>query len=106
MEIRYEKSDYGMMKHVVYVNNKRIGTLRQFCCGVDFRIDGKPNALFSIMPRMKYDDEKLKECVSAILKLKIPKRNFHWNFRHDIANDLEAMKKYELNLNRPKRELI
>jgi hypothetical protein len=87
----------------VYNNRKLVGTLRKFCCGIDFRPHGKPNALFSIL-RVKFGEQKLIKCVEALLTVEIPNKKFHWNFSYGTAsNDCKfaAFKNCLKNLENP-----
>lgn len=102
--IKFEKGEHNFNEYRVYQKKKLVGTVRKFCCGIDFRIKGKPNALFSIMPARSYKDTGLKESIEAILQMKIPKRNFHWNFNQKLLDDKEKLKEYELHLLNPKQK--
>ena len=87
----------------VYRNGELVGTLRKFCCGIDFRPHGKPDALFSIL-RVKFGEPKLIKCVEALLSVEIPNKQFHWNFSYETAtNDCElaAFKIALRNLKKP-----
>ena len=101
ISIKLEKGEYYDKEHMVYQNEKLVGTVSKFCCGIDFRIKGKPNALFSIMLAMSYQDSRLKESIEAILKMEIPTRNFHCNFSHKLLTDKKKLKKFQFNLLNP-----
>ncbi len=94
---------FSEIKHEtrVYHSGKRVGIVRKFCCGVDFRPDGHKNALFSIM-MVKPDSEELRDCIRALVTIQIPERTFHWNFHHETALSEKKLKKYEQELNNQK----
>lgn len=70
----------------VYNNRKLVGTLRKFCCGIDFRPQGKPDALFSIL-KVKFGEPELIKCIEALLSVEIPNKQFHWNFSYETASN-------------------
>lgn len=81
----------------VYKNKKLLGTVRKFCCGVDFRPKAK-NCIFSIL-KVKIDSKELIFCIDKISSLNIPDCYFHYNFNIDIANSELKLKKYQKSLN-------
>lgn len=83
----------------VYNGRNKIGIVRKFCCGIDFRLINKPNCLFSILEIKNYDD-KLIMCIQKIMSLNIPDKSFHWNFSYDIAKDEKKIKSYQLALDK------
>lgn len=86
--------------HSIIVDGQIKGRLTRYCCGMDLRLNDRPDALFSILGVRSFSDSKLKTCVKAILSIQIPeKKSFHWNFKVDIAKNKEALKAYELHLN-------
>ncbi len=82
----------------VYNGENIVGELSTFCCGTDLRIKDKPNALFSIL-KVRRDKDKLQKCVEALLSIKIPDIDFHWNFTYETANNEELLSQYEKELN-------
>lgn len=82
----------------MYKGAKLIGTLRDFCCGIDFRPTGRPNALFSILI-LKEETERLIDCLEALSSIEIPNKNFHYNFNHKIAKNIKQLLEYETILN-------
>lgn len=88
----------------VYQNEDLVGTCGQFCCGIDFRPLGKPNALFSILKVRNYSDYNLKRCIKAILSIEIPDRPFHANFNLELAKDKTRLLEYQTKLNTYKEE--
>ena len=82
----------------VYQNRKLVGSVRKFCCGIDFRPKGKNGALFSILG-VKFGEKKLEKCIESLLSINIPDKDFHWNFRYSIAKNKEELKDYEKRLN-------
>jgi len=82
---------------IVTKDGEKVGELRNFCCGVDFRIDNRPKALFSIL-KERLGTSKTKKCVTELLKMKIPNNSFHWNFTYEIAKDKERLKEYQESL--------
>lgn len=89
---------------IAFKDGKEIGTIRKFCCGIDFRPKGKPNALFSILKAR--NDEKLKICISALSEIKVPKKRFHWNFNHEIATNEARLADYKNRLENLGKEII
>ncbi len=80
----------------VYRDGINIGTVRRFCCGVDFR----PNyskGIFSILNVKGYFDKDLKKCIEAIASIYIPDCYFHYNFSIKTLNRLDE---YEEKLNK------
>jgi len=86
-------------KKYVYIGRNKVGIVRNFCCGIDFKPFNKSNCLFSILG-LKHYDYKLKLCIQKIMSLNIPDKSFHWNFRYDIAKDEKRLKDYQLALNK------
>lgn len=83
----------------VYYGRNLVGTLRKFCCGIDFRHNCRPNALFSIL-KVRFGTPELTDCLKALLSIKIPiSKSFHWNFEHDIAINDNKLNAYEKQLN-------
>lgn len=70
----------------VYLNRKLVGTVRNFCCGVDLRIKDKPGVLFSIL-KVKLGSNELSYCVEKLLSCTIPNKSFHWNFNYETAKN-------------------
>ena len=81
----------------VYIDQKLVGTVRKFCCGIDFRPEKRPKALFSIL-RVKYGDSKLTKCLEVLSTLDIPNKPFHLNFSYDTATDDKKLADYKLKL--------
>lgn len=81
----------------VYKGRKHVGTLRKFCCGIDFRPKHKPQALFSIL-KVKYGTRELEKCVESLLSIDIPDKSFHWNFNYEIAKDDCKLLEYAVRL--------
>jgi hypothetical protein len=81
----------------VYRGEKLVGTLRKFCCGIDFRPEGKPNALFSIL-KVKFGDRKLVKCIEALLSVEIPNKSFHWNFSYETAKNDTEFAEFKIDL--------
>lgn len=77
----------------VYRGEEEVGTLRNFCCGIDLRIHDKPEALFSIIGK-----KKVNKCVRTIMSLEIPGAPFHWNFSAETAGNIERLKNYQKEL--------
>lgn len=97
--ITIREAEGELFPHVVFDNDKVVGNLHKFCCGIDFRINGYPKALFSILKITDYADEKLIVCCAKLLSIKIPDRRFHWNFTFATAHDYDKLKDYEVELN-------
>ena len=85
----------------VYKNRKLVGILRKFCCGVDFRPIGNPDALFSIL-KVKFGDPKLTKCVEALLTVEIPNKQFHWNFSYATATNDCMMEAFKIAIKKTK----
>ena len=79
----------------VFVGKKQVGTVRKFCCGIDFK-DNRSSGLFSILKVRQYSDAKLKKAINQILSIKIPDSGFHWNFTVKTKKELAE---YEKKLN-------
>ena len=93
LKIKDEKGE-----KVVFKNDIRVGTVRKFCCGVDFRDDRNDNALFSIT-KVSYSDYRLLKCIEKILMLDIPNKIFHWNFNYETAKNNVKLQEYQNKLN-------
>ena len=81
-------SCYTIEDNKVLKNGKPIGELRKFCCGIDYRPYKRKRALFSIMG-IKKDYQSALDCVIGIDKLKLPRKQFHWNFRPESLKRLD-----------------
>lgn len=81
----------------VYIDDINIGKVRKFCCGIDFRINDKPNALFSIL-NVRLGDKKLITCIKKIMSLQIPDIDFHWNFSPKMVSNKSELAKYQEGL--------
>jgi len=78
MNFQITTDEYGF--HKVIYNTIEVGTLRNFCCGVDFRPTGY-SCLFSIL-NIKRDDPKALDCVAEILQLDLGRLKGHYNYQH------------------------
>lgn len=67
----------------VHDEQGRIGILRNFCCGVDFKPDGS-QALFSILhlKNEPKDYQKIIDCIQEILQLPLDSLTGHYNWHH------------------------
>lgn len=85
----------------VYFNQKLVGTLRKFCCGIDFRPKECPDALFSILS-VRFGDYRLMKCLEALCSIKIPNKSFHWNFSYKTAKNDCKMEAFAVALKKLK----
>lgn len=81
----------------VYLGTKIVGTLRKFCCGIDYRHKSIPNGLFSILKVEKSinnNNLELIKSLEVLSRLKPTKQRFHYNFSISLLKDAERLENY------------
>jgi len=85
-------------KRIVYKDKKLAGTLRHFCCGIDFRPIGNQKVLISIM-RVRLGSKELKKCLESLLSFELPNKGMHVNFNYDTATNEEKFNNWKAIIN-------
>lgn len=66
---------------IVFDGQVKIGNLRNFCCGVDFK-PIKSQALFSLLHLKLHNHQEIIDCVQEIQQLPIDTLVGHYNWHH------------------------